>query len=145
MNSTRIMNSIRKSLFLQYPRKAGGQATVAATVTAIMTNHCSSQKEKNFTQVKADSFRDFRSIRGSLPAYLREFTPQSSAGSKLLPQQQKSFREAPFHSRNTLEVQSSFRNSILNTIHCKPQLAIYFILSFRFTWFQSTVLLYFKN
>ena len=35
MNSTSTMHSIRKSLFLQYPRKAGGQVTVAATVTAI--------------------------------------------------------------------------------------------------------------
>ena len=62
-------------------------------------------------------------------------------GSKLLPQQQKSFREALFFSqisslsskgflsRNTLEVQPSFRNSLLNTVlYCKPQLAIYFIL-----------------
>ena len=65
INSTRTMNSIHELLFLQYPRKAGGQATVAATVTAIMTNHCSSQKEKNFTQVKADFFRDFSSIRCS--------------------------------------------------------------------------------
>ena len=128
MNSTRTMNSIRKSLFLQYPRKAGGQATVAATVTAIKANHCSSQEEKNFTQVKADSFRDFRSIQCFLSAYIRKLTPQSSAGSKLLPQQQKSFREAlfsakyppspakVFHSRNTLEVQPSFRNSLLNTV-----------------------------
>ena len=66
VNSTRTVNSGRNSLFLQYPRKARGQVTVAATVTAIMTNHCSSQKEKNFTQVKADSFRDFRSIQCSL-------------------------------------------------------------------------------
>ena len=79
------MNSIRKVLFLQYPGKAGGQVTVAATVTAIMTNHCSSQEEKDFTQVKADFFRDFRSIQCSLSAYIRELTPQSSAGSKLLP------------------------------------------------------------
>ena len=33
MNSTRTMNSIRNLLFLQYPRKARGQVTVAATVT----------------------------------------------------------------------------------------------------------------
>ena len=59
MNSTRTMNSIRNSLFLQYPRKAGGQVTVAATVTAIMTNHCSSQEEKNFTQVKSKILPDF--------------------------------------------------------------------------------------
>ena len=62
MNSARTMNSIRNLLFLQYPRKARGQVTVAATVTAIMTNHCSSQEEKNFTQVKAEFFRDFSSI-----------------------------------------------------------------------------------
>ena len=42
------------------------------------------------------------------------------------------------YSRNTLP-QPSFRNSILNTIHCKPQLAIYFILPFRIIWFQSPV------
>ena len=65
LNSTRTMNSVRKLLFLQYPRKAGGQVTVAATVTAIMTNRCSSQKEKNFTQVKAESFRDFSNIQCS--------------------------------------------------------------------------------
>ena len=58
------MNSIRL-LFLQYPRKARGQVTVAATVTAIMTNHCSSRWKKHFTQVKAGFFRDFRSIRCS--------------------------------------------------------------------------------
>ena len=73
-----------------------------------------------------------------LSAYLRDLTLQSSAGSKLLPQQQKSFREVPFHSRNTLP-QPSFRNSILNTIHCKPQLAIYFILPSAFIWFQCPV------
>ena len=65
MNSTRTVNSSRNTLFLQYPRKAGGQVTVAATVTAIITNHCSSQKEKNFTQVKAVFFRVFRSIQCS--------------------------------------------------------------------------------
>ena len=65
MNSTRHLNSIHNPLFLQYLKKAGGQVTVAATVTAIMTNHCSSQEEKNFTQVKAEFFRDFSSIRGS--------------------------------------------------------------------------------
>ena len=32
------MNSIHELLFLQYPRKARGQVTVAATVTAIMTS-----------------------------------------------------------------------------------------------------------
>ena len=137
------MNSIRKSLFLQYPRKAGGQVTVAATVTAIMTNRYSSRWKKHFTRVKAGFFRDFRSIRCFLSAYIRELTPQYSAGSKLLPQQQKSVREAlifsfshyykkkyppspakVFHNRNTLEVQPSFRNSLLNTVPvfcCKPQ------------------------
>ena len=36
LNSTRIMHSSHNSLFLQYPRKAGGQVTVAAIGTAIM-------------------------------------------------------------------------------------------------------------
>ena len=138
MNSTRTVNSSRNSLFLQYPRKAGGQVTVAATVTAIMTNHCSSQKEKNFTRVKADSFRDFRKHPMLLSAYLKELIPQYSAGSKLLPQQQKSFREAPFHSRNTLP-QPSFRNSLLNTVLCKATVGYLFYFTFRFTWFQSPV------
>ena len=92
-------------------------------------------------------------------AYIRELTPQSSAGSKLLPQQQKSFREVLFTAENTLP-QPSFRNSLLNTVlHCKPQLAIYFIYlphylvsvpsrlilslcnlpPFRITWFQCPV------
>ena len=63
-----------------------------------------------------------------LSAYIKELIPQSSAGSKLLPQQQKSFREALFTAENTL-LQPSFRNSLLNTVlHCKPQSAIYFIL-----------------
>ena len=136
MNSTRFTVST-------VPQKAGGQVTVAATVTAIMTNYCSSQEEKIFTQVKARFFRDFRGIRGSSSAYIRELIPQSSAGSKLLPQQQKSFREALFQalafSRNTLP-QPSFRNSILNTVlYCKPQLAIYFYFTFRIIWFQSPV------
>ena len=124
MNSTCTMNSIRKLLFLQYPGKAGGQVTVAATVTAIMTNHCSSQKKKNFTQVKADSLPDFPQHPMLLSTYIRELTPQYSAGSIF--SQISSLFSKGFHSRNTLEVQSSFRNSILNTIHCKPQLAIYF-------------------
>ena len=81
-----------------------------------------------------------------LSAYIRELTPQSSAGSKLLPSQQKlakrlyflasaniaeitSLSSKGFHSRNTLEVQPSFRNSLLNTVyHCKPQSAILFYL-----------------
>ena len=96
MNSTRTMNSIHDLLFLQYPRKARGQVTVAATVTAITTNHCSSQEEKNFTQVKAGFFPDFPQHPKLLSAYIKELTPQSSEGSKLLPQQQKSFREALF-------------------------------------------------
>ena len=128
------MNSIHNTLFLQYPRKAGGQVTVAATVTAIMTDHCSSQEEKNFTQVKADFFRDFRSIQCFLPTYLRELTPQYPAGSKLLPQQQKSFREALFQalafSRNTLP-QPSFRNSLLNTVLCKATVGYLFYFTFR--------------
>ena len=40
-------------------------ANSSLSAIRIMTNHCSSQKEKNFTRVKADSFRDFRSIRCS--------------------------------------------------------------------------------
>ena len=113
-----------------------------------MTNHCSSQKEKNFTRVKVDSLPDFPQHPMLLSAYIRELIPQSSAGSKLLPQQQKSFREALFHSRNTLP-QPSFRNSLLNTVlYCKPQLAIYlaiyfisiyFILPSAFIWFQCPV------
>ena len=79
-----------------------------------------------------------------LSAYLKEPMPQSSAGFKLLPSQQKlakrlhfllqpytaeitSLSSKGFHSRNTLEVQPSFRNSLLNTVyHCKPQSAILF-------------------
>ena len=34
-----------------------------------------------------------------LSAYIKELTPQYSAGSKLLPQQQKSFREALFEAK----------------------------------------------
>jgi len=43
-----------------------------------------------------------------LSAYIRELTPQSSAGSKLLPQQQKSFREALFQ---VLEPQQKYTPS----------------------------------
>ena len=113
-----------------------------------MTNHCSFRWKQYLPPVKADFLRDFSSLQQHpmLPsAYLKEPTPQSSVGSKLLPSQQKLVRgsfssssttaEIPslsskgFHSRNTLEVQPSFRNSLLNTVyHCKPQLAILFYL-----------------
>ena len=73
------MNSIHDLLFLQYPTKARGQVTVAATVTAIITNHCSSQKEKNFTQVKADFLPDFPQHPMLLSAYLKELIPQPSS------------------------------------------------------------------
>ena len=83
-------------LFLQYPnQKSKG------------TSYCSSRWKKYFTQVKAEFIRDFRKHPMLLSAYLKEPTPQSSAGSKLLPQQQKSVTPSPakvFHSRNTLEV-----------------------------------------
>ena len=104
-----------------------------------MTDHCSSRWKSIFTRVKADFLPDFPRHPMLLSAYLKELIPQSWAGSKLRPQQQKSFREAPFHSRNTLP-QPSFRNSLLNTVHyCKPQSAIYFILPSAFIWFQSPV------
>ena len=141
-----------KSLFLQYPRKARGQVTVAATVTAIMTNHCSSQWKKNFTQVKAGFLRDFSSIRCSF---------QPIKGSSFLSLQQALFfsfshyykQKYPpspakvFHSRNTLEVQPSFRNSLLNTVlYCKPQFGYLFYFTFRTSccnlppfWYQSQV------
>ena len=100
-----------------------------------MTNHCSSRWKKYFTQVKADSFRDFSSFQQHpmLPsAYLKELTPQSSAGSfsgSLTTAEIPSLFSKGFHSKNTLEVQPSFRNSLLNTVYpCKPQSAIYFIL-----------------
>ena len=120
-----------------------------------MTNHCCFRWKQFSPPVKADFLRDFSSLQQHpmLPsAYLKEPTPQSSAGSKLLPSQQKLVRgffsgssttaEIPslsskgFHSRNTLEVQPSFRNSLLNTVyHCKPQLAILFYLPHNPFWY----------
>ena len=48
--------------------------------------------------------------------------------SNLAQQQIASLFSKGFHSRNTLEVQSSFRSSHLNTINCKPQSATLFYL-----------------
>ena len=49
--------------------------------------------------------------------------------SNLAEQQIASLSSKGFHSRNTLEVQPSFRNSLLNTVlYCKPHLAIHFCL-----------------
>ena len=116
--------------------------------TAIMTNHCSFRWKQFSPRVKADFLRDFSSPQQHpmlLSAYLKEPTPQSSAGSKLLPQQTEvsqteanSLSSKGFHSRNTLEVQPSFRNSLLNTVHyCKPQSAILFYLPHPFWYIRA--------
>ena len=55
-----------------------------------MTIHWNSWWKKYFTQVKAGFFPEFPQHPKLLSAYIRELTPQYSAGSKLLPQQQKS-------------------------------------------------------
>ena len=143
------MNSIRKLLFLQYPRKARGQVTVAATVTAIMTNHCSSQKEKHFhpsesripsgfSAASNTPISLFKGAHSSVPSRLflkLNFYHSKEKSAKYPPSSAKGFL-----SRNTLEVQPSFRNSLLNTVHiCKPQSAIYFILPSAFIWFQCPV------
>ena len=87
-----------------------------------------------------------------LSAYIRELTPQSSAGSfsglssfqtlshsKEIP----SLFSKGFLSRNTLEVQPSFRNSLLNTVlYCKPQLAILFYLPHYLVSRPSRLILY---
>ena len=98
-----------------------------------MTNHCSFRWKQYSPPVKADFLRDFKSLQQHpmlLSAYLKEPTPQSSAGSFSgfsTTAEIPSLFSKGFHSRNTLEVQPSFRNSLLNTVHyCKPQLAILF-------------------
>ena len=153
MNSIHIINSTSHQ-----------QITIAGIVkillfTAIITNHCSSRWPQYSPSVKARFLRDFSRLQQHpmLPsAYLKELTPQSSKGSKLLPQQTEVSQKAlfsgsfsqqkypkisslsskGFHSRNTLEVQPSFRNSLLNTVyHCKPQSAILFYLPLIPFWY----------
>ena len=121
-----------------------------------MTNHCSFRWKQYSPQVKADFLHDFSSFQQHpmlLSAYLKEPTPQSSAGSKLLPSQQKLVRgsfsgysttaEIPslfskgFHSRNTLEVQPSFRNSILNTVYPFVSHSRLFYLSSAFWYIRA--------
>ena len=76
-------------------RKARGQVTVAWIVKdfTIHSNHSESlllSVETVFTPVKANYspwFQQSSAASMLLPAYLKEPTPQSSAGSKLLPQQ----------------------------------------------------------
>ena len=149
MNSTRTINSIRNLLFLQYLRKARGQVTVAGIVkillfTAIMTNHCSFRWKQYSPPVKADFLRDFRSLQQHpmlLSAYLKEPTPQSSAGSFSgfsTTAEIPSLSSKGFHNRNTLELQPSFRNSLLNTVYyCKPQSAILFYLPHPFWYIRA--------
>ena len=100
LNSFHIINSASQYYFYStLIRKARGQATVAATVPAIMTFHCSSRWKsvgKAFHPGESRILPDFPQHPMLLSAYIRELSPQSSAGSKLLPQQQKSFREVLF-------------------------------------------------
>ena len=63
--------------------KARGQVTVAWIVKAIMQNHCCFRWKQYSPPVKADFLREFSSLQQHpmLPsAYLKEPTPQSSAG-----------------------------------------------------------------
>ena len=94
LNSIRIINS--RLLFLQYPNpeKQGDKLLQQEQLkfllfTAIMTNHCSSRWKQYSPPVKADFLRNLQQHPMLLSAYLKEPTPQSSAGFKLLPSQQK--------------------------------------------------------
>ena len=109
-----------------------------------MTNHCSFRWKQYSPLVKAEFLRDFRSLQQHpmlLSAYLKEPTPQSSAGSfsgSSTTAEIPSLFSKGFHSRNTLEVQPSFRNNLLNTVyHCKPQLAILFYLPHPFWYIRA--------
>ena len=112
--------------------------------TVITQNHCCFRWKQYSPPVKADFLCDFSSLQQHpmLPsAYLKEPIPQSSAGSIFLLQplaEITSLSSKGFHSRNTLEVQPSFRNSLLNTVYyCKPQLAILFYLPHMPFWYIS--------
>ena len=105
--------------------KVRGQVTVAWIVKVFTVHSHHSELlllsvETAFTPVKAIYSPWFQQHPRLPPAYIMKPSPQSSAGSfsgSLTTAEKSSLSNKGFHSRNTLEVQPSFRNSILNTVY----------------------------
>ena len=118
-----------------------------------MQNHCCFRWKQFSPPVKADFLRDFSSLPGASNAPLSLFkganAPVFSRLHFLLQPytaEITSLFSKGFHSRNTLEVQPSFRNSLLNTVYyCKPQSAILFYLPHIPFWYIRARSPYFQQ
>ena len=144
LNSIRTINSPNHQQItvstVPQSRKARGQVTVAwiVKVFTIHSNHdrllplsvetvftpSKSRFSPWFQQFSAASDAPFSLFKGANSSVFSRLFFRLLATAEI-----PSLSSKGFHSRNTLEVQPSFRNSLLNTVyHCKPQSAILFYL-----------------
>ena len=118
-----------------------------------MQNHCCFRWKQFSPPEKADFLRDFSSIPAASDAPFSLFKGANASvfsrlyflASAFTTQAEiSSLSSKGFHSRNTLEIQPSFRNSLLNTVyHCKPQSAILFYLPLIPFWYNQSPVAWF--